>query len=74
VTVKKIVTTGFEVATTKLPLYGGLTGVRYLDTLHYQISWKRLTLIDEIQKHNRFGLKRNLLFKIVPGLMAKHLY
>jgi len=58
VTDKKFVAIGFEVAITKLPLLGGLTGVGYLDTLHYHISCKRFTLINKIQKHNRFGLKR----------------
>ena len=58
VTDKKFVATGFEVAITKLPLYGGLRGVECLDTLHYQISRKRLTLINERQKQYRFGLKR----------------
>ena len=55
---KKFVATGFEVAINKLPLYGGLTGVGYLDNLHYQIICERLTLINKRQRHNPFGLKR----------------
>ena len=40
---KNFVATGFEVAINKLPLYGGLTGVGYLDTLDYQTNRKRFT-------------------------------
>jgi len=58
VTDKKFVATGFEVAIEKLPFYGGLTGVGYLDTLHYQIICERLTLISKRQKHNRVEFKR----------------